>query len=68
MKVYIPADECVFDEAFPANIQKKATGGGGGGKRNQRKPRKSLRVSVEASVNLVFFLVESQKKELIQDP
>ena len=55
MKVYIPADECVFDEAFPANIQKKATGGGGGGKRNQRKPRKSLRVSVEASVNLVFF-------------
>ena len=52
MKVYIPADECVFDEAFPANIQKNATGG----KKNQRKPRrKSIRVSVEVSVNLYIF-------------
>ena len=47
--MYIPADECVFDEAFPANIQKNSTGGGGGGgKKNHRRPRrKSIRVADE---------------------
>ena len=63
--MYIPADECVFDEAFPANIQKNATGG----KKSQRKPRrKSIRVSVEVSVNLFFFELSPKKKELNQDP
>ena len=47
LQVYIPADECVFDEAFPANIQKSATGGG---KRNQRKQRRmSIRAAMEVS-------------------
>ena len=48
--MYIPADECVFDEAFPANIQKSA-----GGKRNQRKQRrKSIRAAVEVRAKLGF--------------
>ena len=47
LKVYIPADECVFDEAFPANIQKNSTGGGGGKKNHRRPRRKSIRVADE---------------------
>ena len=52
--MYIPADECVFDDGFPANIQKNSGGGaGGGGKRNQRRPRrKSIRVAAAEKLSV----------------
>ena len=62
-QVYIPADECVFDEEFPANMQKSG-GGGGERRRNQRRPRrKSIRASEKyaAEVSEICFEVSLQR-------